>query len=141
VAFRVIKAPRCEATVDFFEGTERAYGMSMASTLQIQPERRHFRRLHVPVFCRPAGIAVMTHRHPIDLSLSGVRIYSDQEFARGELLTLEFIADMPGTFTAEVVWIAALPPGSPAPFDVGLRFRSVGPDQAAVLEGMLAKPG
>jgi hypothetical protein len=87
-------------------------------------------------------MAVMTRRHPIDLSLSGVRIYSDQEFARGELLTLEFLtaAATSTTFTAEVVWIATLPAGSPAPFDVGLRFRSVGPDQAALLERMLAKP-
>jgi hypothetical protein len=113
----------------------------MASALPIDPERRHFHRLHVPVFCRPAGMAVMTRRHPIDLSLSGVRIYSDHEFTRGELLTIEFLTATSATFTAEVVWIAALPAGSPAPFDVGLRFRSVGPDQAAVLERMLAKPG
>ena len=107
-------------------------------------ERRQFRRLHVPVYCRAAGMEVMTRRHPIDLSLGGVRIYSDQRFAKGELLTLELMALIDGlapvsTFTAEVVWIDELPPGSPALFDVGLRFRSVDPTQATALERMLAK--
>jgi hypothetical protein len=84
---------------------------------------------------------VMTRRHPIDLSLGGVRIYSDQRFAKGELLTLELMAvDAPiSTFTAEVVWIDELPSGSPALFDVGLRFRSVDPTQATALERMLGK--
>jgi hypothetical protein len=84
---------------------------------------------------------VMTRRHPIDLSLGGVRIYSDQRFAKGELLTLELMTvDAPAsTFTAEVMWIEDLPPGSPALYDVGLRFRSVDPTQAAALERMLAK--
>ncbi len=104
-------------------------------------ERRQFRRLQVPVFCRAAGMEVMTRRHPIDLSLGGVRIYSDQRFAKGELLTLELMAvDAPAsTFTAEVVWIEDLPAGSPAKYDVGLRFRSVDPTQAAALEKMLSK--
>jgi len=104
-------------------------------------ERRQFRRLHVPVFCRAAGMEVMTRRHPIDLSLGGVRIYSDQRFAKGELLTLELMTvDAPAsTFTAEVVWIDELPAGSPALFDVGLRFRSVDPTQIQALERMLGK--
>lgn len=104
-------------------------------------ERRQFRRLHVPVFCRAAGMEVMTRRHPIDLSLGGVRIYSDQRFTKGELLTLELMTvDAPvSTFTAEVVWIDELPAGSPALFDVGLRFRSVDPTQFQALERMLGK--
>src|SRR5512140_3712153 len=104
-------------------------------------ERRQFRRLQVPVYCRAACMEVMTRRHPIDLSLGGVRIYSDQRFTKGELLTLELMsADAPAsTFTAEVVWIDDLPSGSPALYDVGLRFRSVDPTQVATLEAMLSK--
>lgn len=73
-------------------------------------ERRRYRRLQVPVFCRPAGMQFMTRRHPVDLSFGGVRIFSDQPFKMGELLTLEFFAaDAPAsTFTAEVVWIDEL---------------------------------
>jgi hypothetical protein len=49
-------------------------------------------------------------------------------------------ADAPAsTFTAEVVWIDELPAGSPALFDVGLRFRSVDPTQFQALERMLGK--
>ena len=83
----------------------------------------------------------MTRRHPIDLSLGGVRIYSDQRFSKGELLTLELmtVEMTAGTFTAEVVWIDELPAGSPALFDVGLRFRSVDPTQFQALERMLGK--
>jgi hypothetical protein len=102
-------------------------------------ERRRYRRLKVPVFCRAAGVGFMTQRHPIDMSLGGVRIYSDQSFAKGERLTLEVMTvDAPlTTFIAEVVWIEELPAGSPAKFDVGLRFRAVDPNQAQFLEALL----
>lgn len=101
-------------------------------------ERRRYRRLQVPVFCRAAGI--IPRRHPIDMSLGGVRIYSDQPFAKGERLTLELMtADALSTFTAEVVWIEELPPGSPASYDVGLRFHDVDPTQAQILEKILAE--
>ena len=65
------------------------------------------------------------------MSLGGVRIFSDQSFAKGERLTLEMMTtDALTTFTAEVVWIEELPSGSPARFDVGLRFHDVDPTQA-----------
>jgi hypothetical protein len=81
----------------------------------------------------------MTRRHPIDMSLGGVRIYSDQRFTQGERLTLELMtADAQTTFVAEVVWIDELPPGSPATFDVGLRFHDVDPVQASILEKILS---
>lgn len=102
-------------------------------------ERRKFRRLQVPVYCRPAGVGFMTKRHPIDLSMGGVRIYSDQPFKKGELLTLEFLdaGSASSTFTAEVMWIEELPKGAVASYDVGLRFSSVDPLQAAALEKLL----
>lgn len=101
-------------------------------------ERRRYRRLQVPVYCRAAGI--ITRRHPIDMSLGGVRIYSDQPFRKGERLTLEMMtADALTPFTAEVVWIEKLPPGSPATYDVGLRFHDVDPGQAAILDKILGQ--
>ncbi|HEY1958253.1 MAG TPA: PilZ domain-containing protein [Polyangiaceae bacterium] len=105
---------------------------------QDHAERRRYRRLQVPVFCRAAGI--ITRRHPIDMSLGGVRIFSDQRFAKGERLTLEMMTEDALTpFTAEVVWIEELPPGSPATYDVGLRFHDVDPTQAAILEKILSQ--
>ena len=109
-------------------------------------ERRQYPRLKAPVFYRPTGLALLralrrAKERAIDISLGGVRIYSDQKFAKGELLTLELMTvDAPiSTFTAEVMWIEELPAGSPALFDVGLRFRSVDPTQAQALERMLGK--
>jgi PilZ domain len=81
----------------------------------------------------------MARRHPVDISLDGVRIYSDQGFRIGELLTLEFILpNAPaGTVVGQVMWIRKLPSGSPARFDIGLMFRSMAPEQLHALKELL----
>jgi hypothetical protein len=78
-------------------------------------------------------------REPIDVSLGGVRIYSDQGFKIGELLKMEFVlADTPPvTYTAEVVWIEGLGPDAPARFDLGLKFIQLEPDAAKLLLSVL----
>ena len=69
-------------------------------------------------------------RQPIDISLGGVRIFSDDRLKIGELLKLEFFLDgaEPLTYTAQVVWIEPLPESAPARFDVGLKFLQLEPD-------------
>ena len=105
-------------------------------------ERRRFRRIQAPIFCRPAGVKILQKRAPIDLSLGGVRIYSDQRFPIGETMKLEvFVTDSPPvTLTAEVVWISELAPGSPAKFDLGLKFTQLDPTGIRVLSKVLAPP-
>jgi hypothetical protein len=82
-------------------------------------------------------------RQPIDVSLGGVRIYSDEELRIGELLKMEFFsADAPPvTYTAEVVWIeplrAAGGAAPPARFDVGLKFLYLEPSALKALLGVL----
>lgn len=85
-------------------------------------------------------------RQPIDVSLGGVRIYSDEPMKVGELLKLEFfIKDAPPvTYTAEVVWIERIKQnqgdgGSPPParFDVGLKFLHLEPGALKALLGVL----
>ncbi len=78
-------------------------------------------------------------RQPIDLSLGGVRIYSDDRLKIGELLKLEFFLDgaTPVTYTAQVVWIEPLAEGAPALFDVGLKFLQLEPDALKMLVGVL----
>jgi hypothetical protein len=78
-------------------------------------------------------------RQPIDLSLGGVRIFSDERLKIAELLKLEFfIGDSdPVTYTAEVVWIEPLPEGSPAQFDVGLKFLDLEPAALKLLVSVL----
>ena len=81
-------------------------------------------------------------REPIDLSLGGVRIFSDMGFKIGEHLKMEFfLADMPPvTYTAEVVWIEPLPAGAPAAFDVGLKFIQLEPAAMKLLLSVLGPP-
>jgi hypothetical protein len=73
-------------------------------------------------------------REPIDISLGGVRIFSDEPMRVGELLKMEFfLPDVaPVTYTAEVVWIEELQ-GAPARFDVGLKFIQLEPDALRLL--------
>jgi hypothetical protein len=92
-------------------------------------DRRRYRRLQVPVYCRPAGVKLLEKRAPVDVSMGGVRIYSDQPFKVGESLKLEFFlgGEEPFTYSAEVVWIVPLEKGAPAKFDVGLKFTQLDP--------------
>ncbi len=82
------------------------------------------------------------HHEPVDISLGGVRIYSDDKLRVGELLKMEFfLPDVtPVTYTAEVVWIEALPANSPARFDVGLKFIQLEPAAISLLMGVLGPP-
>src|SRR5215472_12897153 len=105
-------------------------------------DRRKDRRIEAPLYWRPAGIHLLAQRKPIDVSLGGVRIYSDENLRVGELLKMEFfLPDVtPVTYTAEVVWIEPLPAGSPARFDVGLKFIQLEPAAITLLMGVLGPP-
>ena len=81
-------------------------------------------------------------REPVDVSLGGVRIFSDEALRVGELLKMEFfLPDVPPvTYTAEVVWVEALGPGSPARYDVGLKFIQLEPGALEPLLRVLGPP-
>ena len=99
--------------------------------------------MRAAVYCRPAGVEFLARqREPVDISLGGVRIFSDDELKVGKLLKMEFfLADVPPvTYTAEVVWIERLPAGAPARFDVGLKFIQLEPDALQLLTKVLGPP-
>ena len=99
--------------------------------------------MRAPVYCRPAGVEFLARqREPVDISIGGVRIFSDDELKVGKLLKMEFfLADVPPvTYTAEVVWIERLPAGAPARFDVGLKFIQLEPDALQLLTKVLGPP-
>ena len=79
-----------------------------------------------PVVCRMAGgkVEVGEGRRVSNLSLGGVRVYSDERMAAGQEVELEFILPHGPSFKAmaRVVWAKELPPGSPGVYDVGLEF-------------------
>jgi Tfp pilus assembly protein PilZ len=112
---------------------------ALPNEVTVDDERRRFRRIQAQIYCRPAGMKLLQHRAPIDLSMGGLRIYSDERFPIGDALRLEvFLPDaVPVTFTAEVVWITALPAGAPAKFDVGLKFTEVDPTGMRLLAKVL----
>jgi c-di-GMP-binding flagellar brake protein YcgR len=107
------------------------------------PERRRNRRIRAPLYCRPAGMKFFARkRETVDVSLGGVRIFSDDPMKPGQLLKMEFMVEdvPPVTYTAEVVWIEALPEGAPAKFDVGLKFIQLSPEALKFLVGVLGPP-
>jgi len=106
-------------------------------------ERRKYRRIQTALYCRPAGMKFLARqREPVDVSLGGVRIFSDEAMRVGDFLKMEFfVQDVePVTYTAEVVWIDALPPDSPAKFDVGLKFIQLDPGALQLLLKVLGPP-
>jgi hypothetical protein len=62
-----------------------------------------------------------------DISLGGVRVYTDDRHGEHDRLELElWLPDGDGiTLDTEVVWIEKLPEDAPARFEVGLRFIDV----------------
>lgn len=106
-------------------------------------DRRRDRRIRASVYCRPAGVEFLARqREPVDVSLGGIRIYSDDPMRVGELFKMEFfLPDTPPvTYTAEVVWIEPLEKGAPARFDVGLKFIQLEPAALALLMRVLGPP-
>ena len=104
-------------------------------------ERRQYRRIHAPVYCRPAGLKIMSkHQEAVDVSRGGVRIYSDEPMKVGDRLTMElFLKDATEevVFQAEVAWVERLPKGALARFDVGLKFLHLAPEAEALLAKVL----
>jgi len=88
------------------------------------PERRQFPRLDAPVFSRPVGRPLFARMRTRDISLGGARLYSDDPHAKGDRLELELLLPDQSEIACrvEVVWIEELPQGSPARYDVGVRF-------------------
>lgn len=116
----------------------------MGSSPSAQPsDRRKYRRIRVPLYCRPAGMQFLARqREAVDISLGGVRIFSDEPLRIGELLKLEFfLPDVaPVTYTGEVVWVEELGDGAPARFDVGLKFIQLEPEALKLLLRVLGPP-
>jgi hypothetical protein len=93
-----------------------------------KPDRRKYRRIQAPVLVRPASLRSRVVARPVnDISLGGLRIYSDVSLAVGHRQEIELLFADGGsaTLTVEVAWIETLPPGSPALFETGLQLVQV----------------
>ena len=91
-------------------------------------DRRQYRRVQAPVFCRPT-LKGGPRRQTVDISLGGLRIFSEEDVAKGTRFELElFLPDRSTVLCkVEVMWIERLPAGSPSNYDVGLKFTEVDP--------------
>ena len=74
-----------------------------------------------------------------NLSLVGVRIYSDERLNVGERLELEFFLPDASTVEAraKVAWIKEMPEGAEAVYDVGMEFVELGEDATEKLKTVL----
>ena len=88
-----------------------------------ETERRRFPRIMAPVLYRTSQMLAKRKRVS-NISLGGVRIYSDERLDVGQELELEFFFPNRTVVKAKarVVWIKELPPGSRGIYDVGLEF-------------------
>lgn len=93
------------------------------------------------MFCRPAGIELFHHkRNTQDISLGGMRVFSDVQFDVGSKLDLDVLLP-DGSWVrcwTEVVWTVELDGSALARFDLGLKFTDMAPSDirrlATVLE-------
>jgi len=110
----------------------------MRNSYKKKTERRRFPRVIAPVFYRAPRI-VSPKRHVSDLSLGGVRIYSDEWLAVGGHLELEFY--LPDGTTVEarakVAWLKEMPEEAEAIYDVGMEFVELSKDATKKLKTVL----
>ncbi|MDH7512340.1 MAG: PilZ domain-containing protein [Clostridiales bacterium] len=86
-------------------------------------ERRRFPRVMAPVLYRIPRTQADKKRVS-NLSLGGVRIYSDERLDTAQVLDLEFFLPNGSVVGAKarVVWVKELPPGSKGVYDVGMEL-------------------
>ena len=101
----------------------------MTDSFHSDLQRRRHPRLRAPVSYTPPRLIgppriVSQKRQISDISLGGVRIFSDELLLEGKGLQFELFRPLKRAVTASarVVWVKELPPGSEARYDVGLEF-------------------
>ncbi|MFB0564060.1 MAG: PilZ domain-containing protein [Candidatus Aminicenantaceae bacterium] len=95
----------------------------MTASNERRVESRRFPRLKVQFNFNPPSIFGSRGRI-FNVSLGGVRIYSDKWYKVGKLLEIEIFLPTENSLvaTVRVVWIKNLPPDSDNLFDIGLEF-------------------
>lgn len=110
----------------------------MSDENRINQERRRFPRAMSPIFYRSPRL-LSPKRKVSNISLGGVRIYSDERLEKGKRLEIEVFLPNGFSITAitRVVWIDELPPDSDALYDVGLEFIDLPPHATQELKTVL----
>ena len=106
----------------------------------MSPDRRRFPRIAAPVYYRPAGPSFMHHRRSsLNVSLGGMRVYSDEEVRVGQRLELELLLGDGATARcwARVAWVEPLEGSIPARYEVGLEFTDMADEDRRLLTAAL----
>ena len=89
--------------------------------------RREQPRFTAPIYCRTAPVAAAPRRPVLNISLGGIRIFSNAKPMVGSKMEIELT--LPGDASlrcaARVAWSKPLPSGAEAKYDVGLQFLDV----------------
>jgi hypothetical protein len=88
-------------------------------------DRRQHRRFDAAIQVRPLSSPTQAPpRRVRDVSLGGLRAYTDEPFLGGARLELELLFQdtVYARVLAEVVWLEPLPDDAPARYHVGLRY-------------------
>jgi len=103
--------------------------------------RRQFPRVRAPLLYRSVSTSGSKHKIS-DISLGGVRIFSNERIRKGKRLEIELFLPQGQslTITAQVAWVRPLPKGSASPFDMGLQFISLPPNAMKELKTVLELP-
>ena len=109
--------------------------------MQPQPDRRRYPRLAAPVYYRPAGPAFLHHRRAtVDVSLGGMRVYTDEKMKVGARLEVDLL--LGGERTARcwmrIAWIEKMSATSGAAYDVGLELTDIEDEDRRLLASALA---
>jgi c-di-GMP-binding flagellar brake protein YcgR len=105
-------------------------------------DRRRYPRMAATVYYRPAGPAFLHHRRSsVDVSLGGMRVYSDEEMRVGDSLELDLLLGEETTVRcwARVAWVERLGQSDSARFDVGLEFTDMADGDRSLLTAALRR--
>jgi c-di-GMP-binding flagellar brake protein YcgR len=98
-------------------------------------ERRRFPRVKVPIYYRSARL--LGPRKPAhDMSVGGIRIYTDDELSVGRRLEIELFLPDGGSLNIDVrvAWVKALDRNDFSQYEAGLEFLAITPEQAQLLQ-------
>jgi c-di-GMP-binding flagellar brake protein YcgR len=105
-------------------------------------DRRRFPRVLAQVYYRPAGPDFLHHRRAAkNVSLGGMRVFSDEALAVGTPLEIELLLDDETTARcwARIAWIEHLGGDSDAAYDIGLEFTDMTEADRARLDRVLGQ--
>lgn len=101
-------------------------------------ERRRYPRIQAPILYRAARL-FGPRRKVSNISLAGVRIFSDEPLKKGKRIEIElFLSEEKSVVAvARVIWSESLPSGAEAAYDVGLEFVDLPPGALEELKSIV----